>query len=84
MYRKVTKEELDEIFDGLKKEFEDCEFITYPKIDLDFIELYPEVKTPSNCLHDNCSECHGSGRKSTGEACIHFISCPCPKCTPQC
>jgi hypothetical protein len=36
------------------------------------------------CLHDGCLECVGTGRKKNGEMCIHFISCPCPKCTPQC
>lgn len=36
----------------------------------------------SNCMHDNCPECNGSGVKKTGGACIHSISCPCPKCTP--
>ena len=35
------------------------------------------------CLHDRCPECHGTGKKLTGHACVHFISCPCPKCTPQ-
>jgi DnaJ-class molecular chaperone len=40
--------------------------------------------TPSNCLHDSCPECHGSGIKANGSACVHFISCPCPKCNPMC
>lgn len=34
------------------------------------------------CMHDQCTECHGTGIKSTGGPCIHGISCPCPKCTP--
>jgi hypothetical protein len=34
------------------------------------------------CLHDACPECHGSGMKvNGGGACIHGISCPCPKCS---
>lgn len=36
------------------------------------------------CFHDNCPECHGTGRKANGEACVHMISCPCPKCSPRC
>jgi hypothetical protein len=35
------------------------------------------------CLHDGCSECHGTGVKLDGSPCIHFISCPCPKCSPR-
>ena len=35
-----------------------------------------------HCLHDNCPECHGSGRKPNGETCVHMISCPCRKCKP--
>lgn len=37
-----------------------------------------------DCLHDNCSSCHGTGRKADGSMCIHMISCPCPKCSPTC
>lgn len=36
------------------------------------------------CMHDACPECVGTGIKRTGGACIHGISCPCPKCTPWC
>ena len=36
------------------------------------------------CMHDACPECMGTGVKRDGSACIHFISCPCPKCTPRC
>ncbi len=39
---------------------------------------------PQPCLHKQCSECHGTGRKKDGTACIHMISCPCPRCTPRC
>lgn len=35
------------------------------------------------CLHHTCTECHGSGKKRDGTPCVHFISCPCPKCTPR-
>lgn len=34
------------------------------------------------CMHDQCTDCHGTGIKSNGGICIHGISCPCPKCTP--
>jgi hypothetical protein len=35
------------------------------------------------CAHDNCNECHGTGVKVDGSRCVHMISCPCPKCSPQ-
>ena len=35
------------------------------------------------CLHDQCAECVGTGIKLNGSACIHFLSCACPKCSPQ-
>lgn len=35
------------------------------------------------CLHDLCSQCHGTGRKANGEMCIHYLSCHCPKCSPR-
>ena len=42
-------------------------------------EDFPETKP---CLHDKCSECHGSGRKKDGSFCVHHLSCPCPRCSP--
>jgi hypothetical protein len=36
------------------------------------------------CLHDACTECYGTGIRKDGSACIHGISCPCPKCTTTC
>lgn len=38
----------------------------------------------SPCMHDACTECHGTGVKRFGGACIHGISCPCPKCSAFC
>lgn len=35
------------------------------------------------CLHDGCSQCLGTGKKRDGSMCIHYLSCPCPKCSPQ-
>lgn len=34
------------------------------------------------CLHDSCPECVGTGIKRDGTACVHSLSCPCPKCNP--
>lgn len=45
--------------------------------------MYPTYDSPM-CLHDACPECHGTGRKQSGEMCVHMIACPCPKCTPRC
>lgn len=36
------------------------------------------------CLHDGCPNCIGTGVKHDGSACVHMISCPCPKCSPWC
>lgn len=33
------------------------------------------------CLHDSCPGCLGTGVKLDGSACIHNLSCPCPKCS---
>lgn len=38
----------------------------------------------SDCLHDNCPSCNGTGMKLDGTGhCIHMISCPCKRCTPS-
>jgi hypothetical protein len=34
------------------------------------------------CLHDGCSECFGTGVRRDGTACVHNLSCSCPKCSP--
>ena len=36
------------------------------------------------CLHEGCPECFGTGIKRDGSACVHMLSCPCPKCSPTC
>ena len=37
------------------------------------------------CLNKSCPECGGTGRKRVnGQMCVHYISCPCPKCTIYC
>jgi len=33
------------------------------------------------CMHDACTQCLGTGVRADGSACIHGISCPCPKCS---
>jgi len=41
-------------------------------------------KENSQCLHDNCSMCDGTGIRKDGlGACIHMISCSCLKCSPR-
>ena len=39
-------------------------------------------RSPTDCAHDNCPECGGTGRKSSGEPCLHFLYCTCTKCNP--
>ncbi len=36
------------------------------------------------CLHERCQECYGTGKKTDDSPCVHFISCPCPKCSTRC
>lgn len=38
----------------------------------------------SGCLHNSCPECIGTWVKRDGTACVHMISCPCPRCSPRC
>lgn len=45
-----------------------------------FLEKGLENSKP--CLHDSCAECIGTGIKNDGAMCIHYISCPCKKCSP--
>lgn len=35
----------------------------------------------SECLHDKCPNCRGTGKRSDGSICIHNLSCNCHKCT---
>lgn len=42
-----------------------------------------ENKKNSDCYHDRCSECNGTSVKGNGTYCVHYISCPCKKCSPN-
>lgn len=56
-------------------------------LEYDLKDFWEEpIKFPKEryCLHDGCTDCHGTGRKRTGELCVHMISCPCHKCSPYC
>ena len=47
------------------------------------LENVEKLKDKQHCLHDGCPDCFGTGVKEDGSPCIHWISCPCPKCTPK-
>lgn len=48
------------------------------------IERFKWQERWQSCLHESCGLCGGTGiNKVTGGACVHGISCPCPKCTPR-
>lgn len=51
-------------------------------MDLEY-NVFDHKEDNSPCLHDACPDCHGTGRKANGNYCFHYISCPCPKCTPR-
>lgn len=36
------------------------------------------------CLHLQCSNCKGTGFNARGEACVHGLACPCPRCSAYC
>lgn len=36
---------------------------------------------PSDCMHDNCPTCKGTGVDAFGKMCVHWLSCPCKKCS---
>ena len=45
---------------------------------------YWKQQKEQQCLHELCEDCHGSGIKPDGQACVHYLSCPCKKCTIIC
>lgn len=56
-----------------------------------FPKIYDPIQNEWNylnddipCMHKSCPTCGGTGMRKDGlGACIHMISCPCPKCTPR-
>ena len=51
----------------------------YPR---DYGTGYQYKPQDDQCLHLQCPSCNGTGvNKSTGEVCVHHLSCPCPRCT---
>lgn len=43
---------------------------------------YKKWLNSQDCRHNQCPKCHGNGVDEKGMACIHMISCPCPRCSP--
>ena len=37
----------------------------------------------SDCQHNQCRSCVGTGIRKDGSRCAHAISCPCARCTPR-
>ena len=76
----------DKVIDEMREKRKNDHWVVYPNFTPDHIfpDIWDVKKSHSNCLHDNCPECHGSGKKDNGGYCVHFISCPCPKCSPTC
>ena len=50
------------------------------KSEFPWAEKFKETKA-DNCLHNTCQDCKGTGIKQNGGPCVHYLSCPCPKCT---
>lgn len=42
----------------------------------------PNERSFQPCMHNSCPSCVGTGIRQDGSACVHGISCPCPKCSP--
>lgn len=48
----------------------------------DDIAEHPAYQYASTCLHEQCSQCGGTGRRFDGLGmCVHALVCPCPKCS---
>lgn len=56
------------------------EILVCPKIP-DWMAVSISV-TKESCVHKSCPDCKGSGTKSDGNMCVHYISCSCSKCNP--
>lgn len=48
------------------------------------INEQPAYMPYSDCMHDNCPSCKGSGYDAYGKSCVHGIACPCSKCRITC
>jgi hypothetical protein len=40
-----------------------------------------KIEDDPKCLHRSCPECHGTGKRQNGVICVHYISCPCKRCS---
>lgn len=47
-----------------------------------FTEITEDNLKERECLHKQCPECYGTGKKKNGDLCVHHVSCPCPICSP--
>lgn len=67
---------------------EDEEYLRRRENHLKEVERYKKSKLrkyrPSQCKHNQCTKCHGTGVEVDGRICVHHISCDCPRCSIMC
>lgn len=73
----IGKEDFN--YEGIKQEDYEKKLKERQRKHLESIKGYRDWKP---CMHDQCQDCHGTGRKVDGSSCIHMIACGCPRCTP--
>ena len=75
-------EGIDKVLKDIKVDWEkNNKWIVFPN-QYKFDQLF-EFDQNDLCLHNQCSECHGTGIKSDGGCCFHNLSCSCKRCSPR-
>lgn len=84
LYGRLIKE-MNESKKNNPEMWKDVDPSIFDKFETTYQRFYgSNSKQYSDCMHDNCSRCHGTGIDETTKAvCIHMISCPCERCTPR-
>ena len=44
-------------------------------------EVMAKIHDRQQCLHKNCAQCGGTGKRKDGTVCVHMISCSCDRCS---
>lgn len=80
----MTEIEFRELVSKTKAKKNPLERFTLEKVNFEDFKVGVFSTEKTDCLHEKCLNCKGTGVDLLGKPCIHTVSCSCSKCSVTC